>query len=505
MASNVFVIDASFKRTQVKVTPGKYLREILEEACATRKLNPEAFTLKAQHNKTLDLSQPFRLSGLAAGAKLQLVQASRSPSVVAVALQLPDSEGGGRLAAKFASTTSLWLMLRQYEDGVAGAAQKLNLTQRGAPSSESGAGRLLYEQPCLHVQSRNLDTFTDLQKTLAQLGLSGGSVLMRLSFKPSEQPLEMAMQEISGYFGSVDGVPAGVGSSASPGPPTDATNSSLPEVDAGTVAVPTESDATPAPTPDTPPGTDPTALPPAPPSPSPATTTPPPSNTLNGLTIYLPPTSSTPLAAQTPDDPSLFEPSLDHAKAHQAALLRASRNTRLPSDQELLAKAAARKHLLEGVRSVVVRIRYPDGSIIETVVGAESTSAQLYATVAGTLEAGGEAFELRVLGGKGMETLTRGDGWRLVRDAGFRGKVLVTLVWAGEVGEAARRGPSLRGELRARGAELRVEVGVQREEEEGAGKEVAVGEPEAKKESHHGKSTEGREERLRRIMGFGRK
>ena len=51
MASNVFVVDASFKRTQVKVTPGKYLREILEEACRGRKLNPEEYTLKTQNNK----------------------------------------------------------------------------------------------------------------------------------------------------------------------------------------------------------------------------------------------------------------------------------------------------------------------------------------------------------------------------------------------------------------------------------------------------------------------
>ena len=123
--SNVYVIDSSFKRTQIKVTPSKPLREILEEACKTRKLNPEGFTLKGANNKTLDLSQPFRLSGLSAGAKLQLVQASRSPSVVSVALQLPESEGGGRLSDKFPSSTSLWLVLRKYEDGVAGAAQTL--------------------------------------------------------------------------------------------------------------------------------------------------------------------------------------------------------------------------------------------------------------------------------------------------------------------------------------------------------------------------------------------
>ena len=212
MASHVFVVDSTFKRTQIKVTPGKYLREILEEACKTRKLSPEEYTLKSQSNKPIDLSQPFRLSGLSAGAKLQLVQASKSPGVVSVALQLPESEGGGRLSDKFPSTTSIWLILRKYEDAVAGSqAQKLNLTQRGVPSDDSGQGRLMYEQPCLNVLGRNLESFTDLQRTLAQLGLNGGSALMRLSFKRTEKPLEEAMGEISGYFSSVQPKPTASG------------------------------------------------------------------------------------------------------------------------------------------------------------------------------------------------------------------------------------------------------------------------------------------------------
>ena len=45
--------------------------------------------------KQLDLSLVLRLSGLTSGAKLELVQLSRSPSVVTVALQLPESEVRG--------------------------------------------------------------------------------------------------------------------------------------------------------------------------------------------------------------------------------------------------------------------------------------------------------------------------------------------------------------------------------------------------------------------------
>ncbi|KAI7091816.1 hypothetical protein KC352_g40461, partial [Hortaea werneckii] len=97
MASNVFVVDSSLKRTQIKVTPSTTLKEVLDQACRNKKLKPEEFTLKTQNGKTVDLSQPFRLSGLTAGAKLQLTQASRSTGVVNLALQLPDNfEGGGR-------------------------------------------------------------------------------------------------------------------------------------------------------------------------------------------------------------------------------------------------------------------------------------------------------------------------------------------------------------------------------------------------------------------------
>ena len=215
MSASVFVVDSAARRTQIKVTPGKVLREVLEEACRAKKLNPEAYALKTSNNKAVDLSQPFRLSGLSAGAKLQLVQASRSTGVVSVALQLPDVEGGGRFTDKFPSNTSLWLVLRKFEEGVAGQPQrKLNLTQRALPSDGSGAGRLLYEQPSINVMSRTIETFTDLQKTLAQLGINGGSMLMRLNFKNSGQPLEEAMAEISGYFTSVDATSEESGASA---------------------------------------------------------------------------------------------------------------------------------------------------------------------------------------------------------------------------------------------------------------------------------------------------
>lgn len=210
--ASVVVMDSALKRTAVKVSPGTHMRDVLEQACQARKISPELYALRSKADKTVDLSQPFRLSGLTSGATLTLVQASRTPSVVNVALQLPDSEGGGRLSDKFPSTTSLWLILRKFEDAVAGQLpRKLNITQRAVPYEQTAAsGRLEYEQPCLHIMGRNLESFVDLQKTLAQLGYNSGTALLRLNFKCVGQPLEEAMQEIEEYFKSVDVPSAGV-------------------------------------------------------------------------------------------------------------------------------------------------------------------------------------------------------------------------------------------------------------------------------------------------------
>lgn len=520
MASHVFVIDSSFKRTQVKTTPGKYLREILEEACKSRKLNPEEYTLKTQNNKALDLSQPFRLSGLSAGAKLQLTQASKSPGVVSVALQLPDSEGGQRLNDKFPSNTSLWLVLRKYEDAVAGSSSKqLNLTQRGTPTSSQGQGRLVYEQPCLHLVGRNLETFSDLQKTFAQLGLNGGSVLIKLSYKKTETPLEEAMKEISDFFSSIDTVPAGIGSSASQGRDGAHANGameSLPDAEAENAAVPVEGDAKPEPNEDIPVTDGPTAQPlendviasssqtepqpQSPPTEQELTQTP---TTINGISVYRPPSSSTPAAALLADDPSVFEPSIDHAKSHQANLQQAGKNKRLLSDKELAEIEETRQANLATIQSVVVRVRYPDQSQIETTIYASETAADLYAKVMDTLAAAPEPFELRYTGTKGHETIPNSSTKRLVRDLGFKGRVLVTLVWSPDASAQAQRGPSLKEEYRKHATELKVELATQQVQGESAHR-TAMQKPEPK--SGGGKSGgPDLETKMKRFLGFAKR
>ena len=105
--------------------------------------------------------------------------------------------------------TTLWLMLRRFETGSddGGCRPSRNLTARGITrlnDGSSGAGRLYYETPVLQYMQRELSSFVDLQKTLAQLGFNSGSALFRLSFRATDQPLEVAMAEIDRYFQSFE-------------------------------------------------------------------------------------------------------------------------------------------------------------------------------------------------------------------------------------------------------------------------------------------------------------
>ena len=158
-------------------------------------------TICRNKTKPIDLSLTFRQTGLSSGAKLELVVGSKSPSAVSVALQIADPSGPGRrLTDKVPSDTTMWRILRKFESN---EGANLNFTARGVTevaNGASGAGRIFYEMPTLNVMGRELSTFGDLQKTLAQVGINCGSVLIKLNFKKTEQPLEEAMAEIGQYF-----------------------------------------------------------------------------------------------------------------------------------------------------------------------------------------------------------------------------------------------------------------------------------------------------------------
>jgi tether containing UBX domain for GLUT4 len=420
--------------------------------------------------KQVDLSLSYRLSGLIPGAKLELVQLSRSPSVVTVALQLPESEArgalNGRLLDKFPSTTTLWLVLRKFEAGVAGNTSTRNLTARGVPvagSGDKGSGRLFYEMPVIQILERELSTFTDLQKSLAQLGYNSGNVLLRLNFRRTEDPLEVAMTKIQEYFSSSeDTVPLPQGSSA-------------PSEQKQTVEKPSQQEQEPpSSTPDTP-STAPlsfeqhsqsqTTPPPAPADSSKLATT----ASVRPVTVFSPPSNDTPQSAQTVYNDSDYVPSVDHAQAHQRRLNMASQNKRLLSDAEIAAKAAAEEEKLAAVKEVEVKVRLPDQSQVVAKFGQQDTGKSLYNFVRNCLAAPlvGEKFIITQFpsggpsssGKKLPNVVPDSDQSLLIKDLGMAGRVLVNFSWDASASPAARQSRSdlLKLELRTQAKELKVE------------------------------------------------
>ncbi|TVY73424.1 Tether containing UBX domain for GLUT4 [Lachnellula suecica] len=463
MSSHVVVIDTSFRRQTVKVTPGKYMTDVLDEACGKFNIKSSNYGLK-HNNKPLDLSRTVRQTGLSSGAKLELVVASRSPSVVSVALQLPQSLAagapGGRLTDKIPSDTTLWRILRKFEST---EGTNLNFTGRGVTNMNegaSGAGQIVYEMPILNVMGRELATFADLQKTVAQLGFNSGSCLIRLNFKKTDRPLQEAMVEIEQYFKEEPTEPESNGAETAPEPEVDSITEAIARIPSNEPDLPADVEI-----PSVEPPQDITMdrevveehLPaPITPSKRPAPeVTPEPKKEeaqVRGqrqpsISVYSPPSSDTPKAALIPHNESDFEPTIKQAKAFQEDLGNRTQNKKLLSYDETEKLEKEKADRLSKVKEIQVRVRFPDqSSVTFRELTAETTGANLYELVTKLLEAEDQEFRL-VWNGKGVQTVPQNEK-KLIRDLGFEGGVLVNFVWGDSVGDGPRKGPVLKSEHR---------------------------------------------------------
>ncbi|KAL4921264.1 GLUT4 regulating protein TUG-domain-containing protein [Aspergillus aurantiobrunneus] len=471
MSSHVVVLDSTARRATIKTTPGKYLTDILQEACKKLGLNPSQYGLKHK-SKQLDLSLAFRLSGLSPGAKLELVQLSRSPSVVTVALQLPASEArgapNGRLMDKFPSTTSVWMLLRKFEAGVAGSTSIRNLTGRGTPVTDGqGSGRLFYETPIVQILDRELSTLPGFQKTLAQLGFNGGNVLLRLSFRRTDQPLEEAMTKIHEYFKLSEDEATAEQTPPTEPEETEKDKENTPQASQPAVPVSDPSSDRPSIT-----NQGPTESLSEPASNNPSQQ--PKSSTASSrpVTVYAPPSSNTPQSAQTAYNEADYVPSVEHAQVHQRQLQAASKNIRLRSDAEIAAAAVAEEERRASIKEVDVKIRLPDQSQVVSKFGQQDTGKTLYAFVRSCLAPtyAQEKFTLTNFSGPAVSkshqpnvpfqtVLPDSDQGLLIKDHGMTGRVLVNFSWDATASPAAQRSRSgiLRPELQTKAQEHKIE------------------------------------------------
>ena len=384
----------------------------------------------------------MRLAGLVSGAKLELAQASRSPSVVSVALQIPDTEAKGfsnRIVDKFASNTTVWMILRQFESLVGPPSR--NFTGRSTPVSSvngSGGGRLHYETPVIQVMGRELSSLPELQSTLAQLGFNHGSALLRLTFRTTQTPLEDALHEIGQYFTTAEKLDdstvekglSGEGQEATPSTEEVEASESRTSTNSASEAQPSTTQAL------TSLGSDLGATI----SPGASSHSDTPRNLPRDITIFSPTSSNTPKAAQQPFNEKDYEPTVDHAKLHQSRLAAAGTNKRLLSDAEISAQAEAKANQSANVQQVQIKVRFPDQMQALSTFSRADTAKSLYGFVRSIIVHEHEPFELRFSAANGFKTvpIDSEDDPRLIGQLGMVGRVLVNMIWAGDASIEAR-------------------------------------------------------------------
>jgi tether containing UBX domain for GLUT4 len=456
-------------------------------------------TYSRNNNKPVDLSRTFRQTGLSSGAKLELVMASRSPSVVSVALQLPEREArnvpGGRLTDKFTSNTTLWMILRKFESN---GMMNFNFTGRGIAqtvSGDSGAGRIYYETPVLNIMGRELSSFTDLQKTLGQLGLNSGSSLIRLNFRKTETPLEEARAEIGQYFKSME-EPATAGAHSGTAADTESTpeGAAGPVTDAITGEVNLDtSTAMPIDPPESSASSNNTTTALTPATPSEASI---PDEIVVGpnqrpISVFAPPSSKTPKAALDPHNEDDYEPTVAHAKLHQLNLQAKSRNKRLLSDAELQQQAAERAARQAAIKEVSIKVRFPDQLTVVSSFTVLDNGETLYDFVRGVIAAEDQPFSLSWMSPKGPQTIPTSTTVCLIKDLGFAGRMVVNFNWDDGASTEARSKTTLKQKYVSKAKELQVQevAAVQAQEEESSASMRAT--PKDKESSGGGKSRGG--------------
>lgn len=379
---------------------------------------------------------------------------SRSPSVIAVALQLPDTERqgipGNRLVEKFPSSTTLWHILRRFESGPFGPPR--NFTAKGVPktgSGDTGSGRLYHQAPAIEAMGRELSSFTDLQKTLGQLGFNAGSIALRLTFRTTDTPLEQAMVQIEEYFKSVENEKQ----QRELGEPSETVQAnSIPPLTSQSAIEPQSPEVKPEPSSNTEePSTENVAPSELPITEDPTTASPP----ENRISVIAPPKASTPFAALQDWDEKDYVPSTEDAFRHQARLAKSGRNQRLKADSELIAEQQAQKEKAATVKEVEIKVRFPDQYCVVYKFSDADTALTLYDFVTKLLENETEPFILNFTAATGPKTVPR-ENINLIGQTGLnlKGKLLVNVLWAQGASPQAREGNFLKPDIKAQAKDI---------------------------------------------------
>lgn len=344
---------------------------------------------------------------------------------------------------------------------------------------------------------RDFATFADFQKTMTQLGHNSGNVLVRLTFKKTDQTLFEAMQEIGQHFKEEEQETAKETASApaqKEADPAPAVEKEDTPMEDAPVQHPTETTAQ---------GTTQDSGQPSTEQENTAVTEVVSADPLQPVNIYLAPSGATPVAAQAPPEENDFTPSIAHAKLHQARLQDSSRNKRLLSDKELEEKAAAEEARLAAIKNVLVKIRFPDNTSSDWQVDNTKTGAFLYEAVKHVMADSSLPFHLVLPGGK--TTIADNDSQKhnLVRAYKLSGRVLINLVWDDKVPAPVRKQPFLKSSVVQQGQKIKVQdIPKEVPDADPKGKAVASASDEKKDDT---KKSEGGGKKMPKWLKLGKK
>ncbi|KAK6529772.1 hypothetical protein TWF281_008931 [Arthrobotrys megalospora] len=456
--ATVVVNGPNQRRLNVKVTPGTVLNDVLSQACDRFGLAADSFTLR--HGKTnVDLTLPFRLSRLGPGAKLDLVkrEGGKAGSVITVALQFIDNSIP-RMIEKFPSSATLWEILKKFEENSGG---KLMLTERAVPDgTKQGAGRLYYEMPTIQIINKELASLDDLKKSLAALGFTSGTALLRIKFTQTTIPFEEAIVQFAELNTKPDTAEASTSASASSSaatpaepqvsepvseditPESSTPATSTPVLDTETYPIPTFPDQI------------------APPETSHAPVEPVhrentdvgPNN--REISVFNPGNSTLPSAAAMNIDEKEYDMSINQARQYQAQLKAATINKRLLTEAQKQKLADEEKARRLAVDKVDVRVRFPEGSVIQSVFTQTDTTDDLYAFVKGIMRNPGLDFHLALPGPK-QDPIPANDK-RIIVDLGITHATLLNFYWKESVSAAIKKQDPLSAEYREKARRMEV-------------------------------------------------
>ena len=174
------------------------------------------------------------------------------------------------------------------------------------------------------------------------------------------------------------------------------------------------------------------------------------------ISVFAPPSSTTPQAARRPHNEQDYEPTIAQQQRYQAHLGKISQQQRLLSDNEIEAQAKAQVEKLASISEVEIKVRFPDQLSVVAKFDNIDTSATLYDHVKGLMEHGSEPFSLSFPGPKGTQLVPKDRTVKLISDLGMVGRVLVTVIWDEGASMNARAGPIVKAKFRENAQNIEV-------------------------------------------------